>query len=472
MLDLDSIEEKEDVVSKITSEVVTAFASGGKNQAIVAFTKRVSDIRELSKVDWIRLKAEANSVVGMKEKDLADIRKRPVVSISTGWEIDLDMDSTGGTKGGLKNCNIILSSHERIKGRIRWNDFLKRPVITESVPFLKGVVVDENGWIEIDENVMPQLRSWLAMDYAEFGKDCLSDAVTNVSLHDSFNPLTSLLDSCADNWDQKPRLDDWLHYLCGAEKSEYASAVGSKWMISAVARAYEPGCKVDTMLILEGGQGVGKSSFLRELSFGYFLELLTDISKGKDVVDKMLGKWIIEMPELKALSGDREANKAFLTQQVDSERLSYARRSQGYPRRCVFIGTTNEDSYLKDDTGERRYWPVVVDKCDKEKLKPCLSHLWGEAVIRYRKGEKWWLEDQSMIDAAISAQSDKSESDEMESLVKEFIEGREKVFSLDVWLDVFGGRKDSFDKSVQMRVAKILKKLGLKRNLKDKSWTI
>jgi len=243
-------------------------------------------------------------------------------------------------------------------------------------------------------------------------------------------------------------------------------------MISAVARAYEAGCKVDTMLILEGIQGAGKSSFLRELSFGYFLELITDISKGKDVVDKMLGKWIIEMPELKALSGDREANKAFLTQQIDHERLSYDPRSSCFPRRCVFIGTTNETEYLRDDTGERRYWPVRVGKCDIKGLKDVLRHLWGEAVHRYKNGEKWWFEDEDVILASQDIQNSKSTGDDMEIEVRNFVEMAEiEMTSLEIWSKVFNGNKDGFIRPVQMRISKIMKKCGYSRNHRHEPWS-
>ena len=472
MQDLDEmIDDREDRPKKIVQIVREAFADGGKDAAVVAIAEQHAEIQTLSDVEWIRVKGETSSLHGMNAKDLAAIRKKNKLKVENGWMAEIELDSNGKIRGGLKNCNIILKCQDEIKGKIRFNDFLKRPCITGNVPFLRNVDIGAGGWCEIGDDEMSQLRSWLAMDFAEFGKDCLGDALTTVTINDSFNPLTDILDKCEEKWDRKPRLDGWLIDLCGADASDYVRAVGAKWMISAVARAYRAGCKVDTMLILEGKQGAKKSSFLSDLSFGYFLELLTDISRGKDVVDKMLGKWIIEMPELKALSGDREANKAFLTQQTDHERLSYLSRSKAYPRRCVFIGTTNEDAYLKDDTGERRYWPVKVGECNRDKLKECLHDLWGEAVVRFKAGENWWLEDEELTKRAEEVQADKTDGDEMEHLVRLYVESLGVPFhSIDIWKKVFEGQGNTFNKSNQMRVASILRRIGCKRYQKTKMW--
>lgn len=478
MLSIDEIvRDKEDMVEATLKAIRQEFASGGEQAATIELTKRVSEIRDFSSPDWIRFKVEVSGLHSLSEKDMKTLRGSKITPIKSGWEVGLDMTNQGKIQGGLKNCSIIVKEHERLRGLIRWNEFLQRPVLTGNVPFLQNIKIEESGWMEINADVMPQLRCWLAMDYAEFSKECLADAVANVALKDRFNPLTDLLEKCEEQWDKVPRIDTWLFDLCEAKSTpetfEYVKVVGAKWLISAVARAYQPGCKVDTMLILEGEQGEGKSKFLRELSFGYFLELLTDISKGKDVVDKLLGKWIVEMPELRALSGDREANKAFISQQADFERLSYAQRSQTYPRRCVFIGTTNESNYLNDETGERRYWPVEVGKCDLDKLKKCLTQIWGEAVSRYKKGEKWWIEDDSVILASRSVHAEKTASDEMTPMVNAWLQKAEMPFhGIDVWGEVFGGRRDNFEKTNQMRVAKILKSLGCVRNAKDKTWAI
>ena len=237
-------------------------------------------------------------------------------------------------------------------------------------------------------------------------------------------------------------------------------------MISAVARAVCPGCKVDNMLILEGLQGGMKSSFIEDLSLGYFLELTTSINKTKDVVDLMFGKWIVEMPELKALKGDDEGNKAFLTKRSDKERLSYARFSKDFPRRCVFIGTTNDDKYLRDATGNRRYWPVKVGLCDRKKLSENLFHLWGEAYERFLKDEKYWLEDQEIIVIAQKIQGIKQEVDEMTHRVESYCVGQKYVISANLWKDVFNGSPVAFDRSAQMRIGKIMTELGYERKKK------
>ena len=206
-------------------------------------------------------------------------------------------------------------------------------------------------------------------------------------------------------WDGTARLDSWLTDYLGvepatgydAEKSQahrYTSEVGLRWLISAVARVYQPGCKADHCLILEGPQGVGKSTAAATLALedAWFADEIADLGT-KDSAQDLRGKWIIELGELSALKrGEIERVKAFMSRKVDHYRPSYGRRSQDFPRQCVFIGITNADAYLGDETGGRRFWPVKVGKIDLEKLKADREQLWAEAVAAYRAGEKWWLD--------------------------------------------------------------------------------
>ena len=184
---------------------------------------------------------------------------------------------------------------------------------------------------------------------------------------------------------------------------KYLAAVAVKFMISAVARALSPGCKVDTMLVLEGVQGAGKSSAARILAgVEYFSDNLPSMGT-KDASDHVRGKWIIEVGELSAMhKSEIELTKAFISRQEEKFRPAYQRKEITYKRRCVFIGTTNQDAYLRDETGNRRFWPVGVGTIDLAALKRDRDLLWAEALYHYLKGEKWYLtEDEGKLAAEV-----------------------------------------------------------------------
>jgi len=197
---------------------------------------------------------------------------------------------------------------------------------------------------------------------------------------------------------------------------------------------------------------------------GYFLELTTSLNRTKEVVDLMLGKWLIEMPELRALSGDSDANKAFLTKRSDKERLSYQQFGKDFPRRCVFIGTTNNDDYLKDSTGNRRYWPIKTGACKKDELKKEIPQIWAEAVNRYKAGESWWFkdtkEDKRISDIAEQVQGIKRERDDLEEEVSKYIAPKEDVKSIEIWRNVYNGSNNNFTKDKQMELGRILRVLN------------
>lgn len=223
------------------------------------------------------------------------------------------------------------------------------------------------------------------------------------------NPVKARLDELAAEWDGKPRLDNWLADCCGADDAggaltEYLAAVGARWVIGAVARAYGP-AKVDCMLVLEGRQGAGKSTAARILaeavSPSCFVEGF-ELNGGRDSLLGIRGKLIAEWGELSGLSKhDSEVLKNFLSREVDSYRDPYGVAVRDFRRTCCFIGTTNESVYLRDVTGNRRLWPVQVGKVDVARLRQDAPQLWGEAVHRFRQGERWWIDDRQESDGLL-----------------------------------------------------------------------
>lgn len=449
-----------------------------KVEASLALVKHGETIRDMDANKWLELKLKVSEHISLTKGELEQLRKKPRNEVAPKFSGDLDMGDKGEILGNLKNCAKIIEYSDGIAGSIKHNCFLQRPCITKTVPFLRSIEIEDGGFIELDDDILAQLRVWLSEHYAQFSKESIIDSIVNVSQNNQFNPLADKLMKCWEKWDRKPRLDNWLFDYCNAtthedcgvnadDEKKYIRKVGACWMISAVARALNQGCKVDNMLILEGVQGGGKSSFIEDLSLGYFLELTTSINRTKDVVDLMFGKWIVEMPELKALKGDDEGNKAFITKRSDKERLSYARFSKDFPRRCVFIGTTNDDKYLRDSTGNRRYWPVKVGFCDRKKLKSDIEQLWGEAYHRFMvKNEKWWLEDEEIIKISESIQGIKQEVDEMTHKIEQYCSGREFIHSTELWEVVFNGSPSAFDRPAQMRLGKIMTELGYYRKKK------
>lgn len=230
---------------------------------------------------------------------------------------------------------------------------------------------------------------------------CIIDAAKRFMV----NPVQEYLGAL--KWDGKARIDNWLTYYLGAISTPYTNLVGPRWLISAAARAFDPGCQVDTMLILEGPQGLKKSTALRVLAtFGghsYFTDDLTDIGN-KDAIMQLQGSLIVEIAELAAMmKKNSEDVKSFLSRRVDKYRPPYGANTVERRRRCVFAGTHNPGAvaYLKDETGARRFWPVRVTACDIAALDQDRDQIWAEAVHRWRSGERYWLEDSEIALATV-----------------------------------------------------------------------
>lgn len=224
------------------------------------------------------------------------------------------------------------------------------------------------------------------------GKDTVFDAITLIASHNKFNPLQDHLNSL--KWDGVGRIRSLLPTYFGASDTPYHQTIGAKFTVSAIARAMQPGCKVDTVLILEGKQGIQKSSSIAALAGNdWFTDELPDLSS-KDAAIQLVGKWIVEVSELSAFNrSDTETVKKFMSRSTDRFRAPYGKVALDHPRNTVFVATTNDDYYLKDSTGNRRFWPVKCGQIDLEAIKRDRDQLWAEAVAAYRDGMQWWLTD-------------------------------------------------------------------------------
>lgn len=256
-----------------------------------------------------------------------------------------------------------------------------------------------------------------------------ADAINFASRERDFDPVLARLQSFA--WDGTERLDHWLVDYCNAKDDSFVRAAGAKWMIGAAGRVLRPGSKFDYMLILEGDQGVQKSTILRviaeTLGPDTYADRLSPL-KNKDSMIELMGKVIVEVAELAAFKGeDGESIKRFLSAQDDDLRLPWDRTTTRLLRGCVFAGTVNPDGegYLDDPTGGRRFWPVEVTEIDTEGLRRDAPQLWAEAKARFEAGEHTWIEDEVVVDMAHQAAMHRTSEDAWATKIDEFIEGRD-----------------------------------------------
>jgi len=267
--------------------------------------------------------------------------------------------------------------------------------------------------------------------------------VQAAAIQNRVHPVRAFLQGLV--WDGVPRIDDWLSTYLGAEPSRYVRAVGAKFLIGAIARIMQPGCKMDSMLVLEGEQGVGKSSAVR-LLFGddWFADALPDIS-GKEAALQIQAKWVIEMSELDAFRRKEITEiKAFLSRTSDRYRPPYGRYAIDKPRQCVFVGTTNCDDYLKDSTGNRRFWPVWCTKADLSRLEVDREQIWSEALTRYSEGGQWHLTPEEEALAQIE-QAGRMAEDPWASLIDAYVWTKDKVTTeevLEKGIDLAVDRRD------------------------------
>ena len=296
------------------------------------------------------------------------------------------------------NYRLMLTFNGAVAGKFRLNRFTNE-VEVQGAPWALS-----SATAPLSDRDIVRAREWLQGFNLTPTKDEAHAALSEAAAAHSYDPVTDYLDGLI--WDGKPRIDAWLINLFGVRDTPYARAVGSKWLISACARAYRPGCKADYMLVLEGPQDIGKSAALRALAGpDWFMEFTAPLRDNKMFVEQTMGKWIVEFPELASIGpSNMETVKAVITTQVDRVRLSYAHTAGNYPRRSILAGTVNpkaEGAYLTDETGNKRFWPVRCTAIDMVGLVRDRDQLWAEAASRYALGEHWWLTDEQRAAAII-----------------------------------------------------------------------
>lgn len=296
----------------------------------------------------------------------------------------------------LVNCCVLTS--QAFPDTFRLNEFTGRTEVHHPLPSpVTGKPMAQDAARELMDSDYTAVSAALARSHGlSFSVQHVSAAVQSVAEENAYHPIREYLNGL--QWDGIPRLEHWLHDFLGAQDNEYTAGVGRLFLIGMVARVMEPGCKNDHVLILEGSQGIRKSTACKVLAGGsrYFSDGLPPIRDGsKDLASHLAGRWVIEVAELSATSrADTEALKSFLTRSHEIYRPAYGRNDITQPRQCVFIGTTNRSEYLRDSTGDRRFWPVLCglngEPVDIDGLQEARDQLFAEAFHLYRRGEKWW----------------------------------------------------------------------------------
>ena len=286
----------------------------------------------------------------------------------------------------LANAITALRHAPEWEGVLGFNEFSQQVVTHRPTPWGKQV---GSRWADTDDSLATE---WLQGEAGIFvGSNTVAEAVQTVARENGFHPVRNYLKSLV--WDKVSRIDNWLIDYLGSTDSQFLRAVGSRWLISAVARIFQPGCQADHVLLLEGPQGIRKSSALRALvGDEMFADHIADLGSKDSRLD-LLGKWVIEMSELVSMRrGEVERVKAFLTARTDHFRPPYGRRAVDVPRQNVFAASTNDGQPFVDATGNRRFWPVRCGEIDAEGIQRDRDQLWAEAYHRYRQGEVWWLD--------------------------------------------------------------------------------
>lgn len=402
------------------------------------------------------------------------------------WQSLLELTKNGEVKDSLSNIILILRHDPKLQS-IAYNQHSNCIDVKGELPW-KQV---KSGWSDSD---VAGAKAYIDGTYNIWSPGKFKDALLSVAAERAYHPVREYLDALP-QWDGVERIDTLLIDYLGAEDNAYTRAVTRKTMCAAVARIYEPGTKFDHILVLNGPQGIGKSTFFARLGSKWFSDSLTiSDMRDKAAAEKLQGYWLLELGELAGIKKlDVETVKSFISRTDDKYRASYGLTVESHPRQCVIVGSTNcESGFLRDITGNRRFWPVKVSGGSGKKPWDLadINQIWAEAVVKYRAGEELFLKG-DVVAMAFAEQADAMESDDREGLVREYLEKllpenwrdldlyerrnflsggdfgsgttgvamRERVCTMEIWCECFGKDAASLKKGDAYEVNAIMAKI-------------
>lgn len=337
------------------------------------------------------------------------------------WVGQLTCNKNGKFDNTINNVQLIMEHDAGLRGKYFYDTFKERMTVCGDLPWCKLADRMTTIWTDTDD---AGLRNFLEIKYEIVNTMKIGDAVLLAMQSCMRHPVREYLLSL--KWDGVARADTiFIDYL-GAEDTEYTRTVTRKALIGAVARIMQPGCKHDHILVLVGPQGCRKSTTLAKLGKSWFSDSFYTV-QGKEAYEQIQGFWLIEMGEMAATrKAELESIKQFVSKQSDSYRAAYAKRTQEHPRQCAFFGTTNDDEFLRDATGGRRFWPVTVTDKGRETgdyfTAEIVDQVWAEIVMRYSAGENWYLDNAKIEAVARQIQDAHTEMNGKQGLLEQFVE--------------------------------------------------
>ena len=361
-------------------------------------------------------------------------------------------------QNSLHNLRLMLENHPALRGMFAYDEFRDAMMVSRDLDERRR---PQQPFV-LHDHFISDLSAWINNEGLSPKPDAVHAQLCAVAFHNKFDPLSDWLLSL--KWDDLDRTGNWLSTYAGVADTAYSRMVGERFLIAAVARALRPGCKVDNMLILEGEQGIRKSTMIRELAGAeYFSDQLGDVNN-KDTKQLMQGYWCIEVGEMNHFTKKEDnAVKDFLSKQEDRYRPPYGRNVITRPRRCVFIGTINPDGngYLKDPTGARRYWPVTCGAIDLEGIRRDRDQIWAEAVALYQSGERYWI-DRGESDDVVAEQEARFDQDIWTDKVEFWLKSdtQERFTSATILSEALAMPAKDHNQSAKLRIASVMRGLG------------
>lgn len=414
VFDLVRLHKFGDLDEKVKSD--TGITKLPSYKAMANFAGRLAPVKK----EIVRQRRERTTADEYDELE-SDAREK---ATTDEWIAELETEGKQGKiKNTINNVVLILQNDDNLKGCFGFNEFEQRETAIKALPWDKNVSRYPRPLCDADD---AELRLYLERCYEVTSKGQITDGLTVVVKGNSYHPVRDYLDAVT--WDGEERLDALFINLFGAPDTPYTRAVTRKAFTAAVSRIYNPGCKYDYVLVLVGDQGIGKSTTLAKMGGEWFSDSVPTLV-GKEALESIQGSWLIELGELAGLrKAEVDAVKHFISKREDRYRVAYGKRVEHFPRRCVFFGTTNEEDFLRDVTGNRRFW-VVNCKGGKNRLDfktyltpVIVAQLWAEAKERLAQGEPLYLAEDGLEEEARVIQDKHLEKDERSGLITEYLD--------------------------------------------------